>query len=56
MPAELNGLPANGPNGVNGHANALANPTPADSAFDSIPDVVAAFGKKTHNTSRKTVD
>lgn len=45
MPAEINGLPANGTaNGINGHANELANPAPADSAFDSIPDVVAAFG------------
>lgn len=44
MPAELNRLPANGTgNGINGHANELSNPTPADSAFDSIPDVVAAF-------------
>lgn len=44
MPADLNGLPANGTNGVNGHADALSNPTPADAAFDSIPDCVAAFG------------
>jgi 3,4-dihydroxy 2-butanone 4-phosphate synthase len=44
MPAELNGLPANGTNGVNGHADAMSNPTPADAAFDSIPDCVAAFG------------
>ncbi|KAJ4339404.1 3,4-dihydroxy 2-butanone 4-phosphate synthase [Didymella glomerata] len=43
MPAELNGLPANGTNGVNGHADAMSNPTPADAAFDSIPDCVAAF-------------
>ena len=49
MPAELNGLPANG---INGHANELSNPTPADAAFDSIPDVVAAFGQSsiTHTT------
>ncbi|KAF1352714.1 3,4-dihydroxy-2-butanone 4-phosphate synthase [Lizonia empirigonia] len=44
MPAEINGLPANGTaNDINGHANELANPAPTDSAFDSIPDVVAAF-------------
>lgn len=46
MPAELNGLPADGTaGGINGHANELSNPAPADSAFDSIPDVVAAFGQ-----------
>ncbi|KAH6633297.1 DHBP synthase RibB-like alpha/beta domain-containing protein [Boeremia exigua] len=44
MPAELNGLPANGTaNGINGHADELSNSTPANAAFDSIPDVVAAF-------------
>lgn len=43
MPAEPNGLPANGTHGINGHADQLANPTPADAAFDSIPDCVAAF-------------
>jgi 3,4-dihydroxy 2-butanone 4-phosphate synthase len=43
MPAELNGLPANGTNGVNG-THGLSNPTPAHPAFDSIPDVIQAFG------------
>lgn len=55
MPAELNGLPANGTgNGINGHANELSNPTPADSAFDSIPDVVAAFGQHIHSALQHT--
>jgi 3,4-dihydroxy 2-butanone 4-phosphate synthase len=55
MPAELNGLPANGTgNGINGHANELSNPTPADSAFDSIPDVVAAFGQHVHSALQHT--
>lgn len=45
MPAELqNGLPAHGTNGVNGNATQLSNPTPAHPAFDSIPDVIQAFG------------
>lgn len=44
MSAEINGLPANGTvNGVNGHASKLSNPTPTNSAFDSIPDVIKAF-------------
>lgn len=46
MPAELNRLPANGTaNGINNNVNELSNPTPADTAFDSIADVIAAFGK-----------
>ncbi|KAJ8108160.1 hypothetical protein OPT61_g8368 [Boeremia exigua] len=52
MPAELNGLPANGTaNGINGHTDELSNPTPADAAFDSIPDVVAAFGQPAPGTT-----
>lgn len=39
-----NGLPANGTNGVNGNVDQLANPTPSHPAFDSIPDVIQAFG------------
>ena len=43
MPAEINGLPAvTGTNGING--SELSNPTPAHPAFDSIPDVIQAFG------------
>jgi 3,4-dihydroxy 2-butanone 4-phosphate synthase len=42
MTAELNGLPA--VNGTIEHANGLSNPTPAHPAFDSIPDVIQAFG------------
>ncbi|KAF1845285.1 3,4-dihydroxy-2-butanone 4-phosphate synthase [Cucurbitaria berberidis CBS 394.84] len=30
-------------NGINGHANGVANPTPAHPLFDSIPDVIQAF-------------
>lgn len=53
MPAELNGLPANGTaNAINGHADELSNPTPADAAFDSIPDVVAAFGQPASGISK----
>ena len=49
MPAELqNGLPAHGTNGVNGNATELSNPTPAHPAFDSIPDVIQAFGTSLH--------
>jgi hypothetical protein len=39
MVAELHGSPA-----VNGTTNGLSNPTPAHPAFDSIPDVIQAFG------------
>jgi len=42
MPAELNGLPANGTTRANG-THGLSNPTPAHPAFDSIPDVIQAF-------------
>jgi hypothetical protein len=43
--AEVNGLPASSSvNGINGHSGALANPAPAHAAFDSIADVVEAFG------------
>ena len=41
--AEVNGLPAS-TSGINGHAASLANPAPAHAAFDSIADVVEAFG------------
>lgn len=54
MPAELNGLPANGTHGVNGHANGLTNPTPAHPAFDSIPDVIQAFGMRPPPSSAAT--
>jgi 3,4-dihydroxy 2-butanone 4-phosphate synthase len=41
--AEVNGLPASA-SGINGHTSALSNPAPAHAAFDSIADVVEAFG------------
>lgn len=45
MTAQLvNGLPAHGTNGVNGNATEVANSTPSHPAFDSIPDVIEAFG------------
>jgi hypothetical protein len=43
MTAELNGLPT-AVNGTADHTNELSNPTPAHPAFDSIPDVIQAFG------------
>jgi hypothetical protein len=45
MTTELNGLPAI--NGTADHANELSNPTPAHPAFDSIPEVIQAFGTPT---------
>jgi len=42
MPAEIPAV-----NGTNGHtngANSLVDNTPAHPAFDSIPDVIQAFG------------
>jgi 3,4-dihydroxy 2-butanone 4-phosphate synthase len=29
---------------INGEQNGLSNPTPTHPAFDSIPDVIEAFG------------
>lgn len=43
MPAELNGLPTDAKEGVNGHKHSLSDSTPANPAFDSIADVIKAF-------------
>jgi hypothetical protein len=39
-----NGLPAERPCGLLGATGELSAPTPSDAAFDSIPDVIKAFG------------
>lgn len=55
MTAELeNGLPANGTNGVNGKATETINSTPSHPAFDSIPDVIQAFGISTFSPKKPT--
>lgn len=54
MTAELeNGLPANGTKGVNGNTKETINSTPSHPAFDSIPDVIQAFGTSMPNLDLK---
>lgn len=46
MPSQTNGVPA-----VDG--NSISNTTPAHPAFDSIPDVIEAFGTSSNTTFMK---